>query len=89
MTKRRIANCCLVDLCRPHDAEEVYVTGTFDNWSKSEKLELVGQVFQKTVALPDSSDKIYYKVGVLSPSLSPWPPALAISRGANPCSRSE
>ncbi|GAB1316233.1 Cruciform DNA binding protein [Madurella fahalii] len=44
-----------------HDAEEVYVTGTFDNWSKSEKLEKVGQVFQKTVALPDDSNPIYYK----------------------------
>lgn len=48
--------------CRPHDAEEVYVTGTFDNWTKSERLERVGQVFQKTVTLPDDSDKIYYKV---------------------------
>lgn len=38
------------------------MTGTFDNWSKSERLERVGQVFQKTVTLPDDSDKIYYKV---------------------------
>ncbi|KXX77884.1 Cruciform DNA-recognizing protein 1 [Madurella mycetomatis] len=45
----------------PHDAEEVYVTGDFDDWSKSEKLEKVGQVFQKTVTLPNASDKIYYK----------------------------
>jgi hypothetical protein len=48
---------------RPHDAEEVYVTGTFDNWTKSERLEQVGQVFEKTVTLPESSEKIYYKVG--------------------------
>ncbi|KAK3305372.1 uncharacterized protein B0T15DRAFT_397350 [Chaetomium strumarium] len=45
----------------PHDAEEVYVTGTFDNWTKSQQLERVGQIFQKTVTLPESSDKIYYK----------------------------
>ncbi|KAK4240212.1 carbohydrate-binding module family 48 protein [Achaetomium macrosporum] len=45
----------------PHDAEEVYVTGTFDNWTKSQQLERVGQIFQKTVTLPDTSDKIYYK----------------------------
>jgi len=48
---------------RPHAAEEVYVTGTFDNWEKSEQLDKVGQVFQKTVTLPDTSEKIYYKVG--------------------------
>lgn len=47
---------------RPHPAEEVYVTGTFDNWSKSEKLEKVDGIFQKTVTLPNSQDKIYYKV---------------------------
>ncbi|KAK1828177.1 hypothetical protein QBC39DRAFT_265748, partial [Podospora conica] len=47
---------------RPHHAEEVYVTGTFDNWSKSEKLEKVDGVFQKTVTLPSAQDKIYYKV---------------------------
>ncbi|KAK7746364.1 Cruciform DNA binding protein [Cytospora paraplurivora] len=46
----------------PHAGEEVYVTGTFDNWSKSEKMEKVGdKLFEKSVDLPDSSDKIYYK----------------------------
>ncbi|KAL2198184.1 hypothetical protein P885DRAFT_33986 [Corynascus similis CBS 632.67] len=45
----------------PHDAEEVYVTGTFDDWTKSERLERVGEVFQKTVTLPDSTDKVLYK----------------------------
>ncbi|KAK4249716.1 hypothetical protein C7999DRAFT_29774 [Corynascus novoguineensis] len=45
----------------PHDAEEVYVTGTFDDWTKSERLERVGEVFQKTVTLPDSADKVLYK----------------------------
>ncbi|WYZ41810.1 hypothetical protein EsH8_V_000705 [Colletotrichum jinshuiense] len=44
-----------------HPAEEVYVTGTFDNWTKSEKLEKVGNSFEKTVTLPDASQKIYYK----------------------------
>ncbi|KAK1654641.1 hypothetical protein BDP81DRAFT_309149 [Colletotrichum phormii] len=44
-----------------HPAEEVYVTGTFDNWTKSEKLEKVGSSFEKTVKLADASEKIYYK----------------------------
>ncbi|EFQ28248.1 hypothetical protein CGRA01v4_11862 [Colletotrichum graminicola] len=44
-----------------HPAEEVYVTGTFDNWTKSEKLDKVGNSFEKTVSLPDASQKIYYK----------------------------
>ncbi|KAH8902405.1 hypothetical protein BR93DRAFT_920569 [Coniochaeta sp. PMI_546] len=45
----------------PHAAEEVYVTGTFDNWSKSEKLEKVGDHFEKTVTLPETGDSIFYK----------------------------
>ncbi|KAH6617272.1 hypothetical protein F5144DRAFT_499090 [Chaetomium tenue] len=45
----------------PHHAEEVYVTGTFDNWTKSERLDRVGQSFQKTVTLPESDAKIFYK----------------------------
>jgi len=44
-----------------HPAEEVYVTGTFDNWTKSVKLEKEGSLFQKTVELKDASQKIYYK----------------------------
>ncbi|KAM0287226.1 hypothetical protein ACHAQH_000540 [Verticillium albo-atrum] len=44
-----------------HPAEEVYVTGTFDNWTKSEKLSKVGDSFEKNVTLPDASKKIYYK----------------------------
>lgn len=51
---------------RPHAGEDVYVTGTFDNWSKSEKMEKVGDAFEKSVDLPDTSDKIYYKVGTRS-----------------------
>lgn len=49
---------------RTHPASEVYVTGTFDDWSKSEKLTKTGDVFAKEVTLSDAStaDKIYYKV---------------------------
>lgn len=42
------------------------MTGTFDNWSKSEKMEKVGGVFEKAVELPDTSEKIYYKVGTVT-----------------------
>ncbi|KAI1816244.1 carbohydrate-binding module family 48 protein [Poronia punctata] len=44
-----------------HPATDVYVTGTFDDWKKSEKLEKVGDSFEKKVTLPDASSKIYYK----------------------------
>ncbi|TGO85750.1 hypothetical protein BPOR_0367g00020 [Botrytis porri] len=44
-----------------HPAEEVYVTGTFDNWSKSEKLVKTGDVFSKDVQLANAGEKIYYK----------------------------
>ncbi|KAI0473013.1 hypothetical protein GGR56DRAFT_652780 [Xylariaceae sp. FL0804] len=44
-----------------HPASEVYVTGTFDGWKKTEKLEKVGEHFEKKVTLPDSSAKIFYK----------------------------
>ncbi|KAF4620158.1 hypothetical protein G7Y89_g14664 [Cudoniella acicularis] len=44
-----------------HPASEVYVTGTFDNWSKSEKLIKTGDVFEKNVTLPSADEKIYYK----------------------------
>jgi hypothetical protein len=47
---------------REHPASEVYVTGTFDNWSKSEKLIKTGDVFEKNVTLSSASEKIYYKV---------------------------
>ncbi|KAF8543629.1 immunoglobulin E-set, partial [Trichophaea hybrida] len=33
-------------------ATEVYVTGTFDDWGKSTKLEKTGSVFMKKVELP-------------------------------------
>ncbi|KEZ45184.1 hypothetical protein SAPIO_CDS2638 [Scedosporium apiospermum] len=51
-----------VSVSRNKPAQEVYVTGTFDNWSKSEKLDKIGDdSFTKTVAIPDASSKIYYK----------------------------
>lgn len=48
---------------RPHAAKEVYVTGTFDNWAKTEKLEKVDAGhFEKTVELKKADEKILYKV---------------------------
>jgi hypothetical protein len=47
---------------REHPASEVYVTGTFDDWSKSEKLIKTGDTFEKDVTLPSAESKIYYKV---------------------------
>ncbi|KAI5927216.1 hypothetical protein F4810DRAFT_649797 [Camillea tinctor] len=44
-----------------HPATDVFVTGTFDDWSKSEKLKKVGDHFEKNVQLADASEKIYYK----------------------------
>ncbi|ORY65101.1 uncharacterized protein BCR38DRAFT_191409 [Pseudomassariella vexata] len=44
-----------------HSASEVYVTGTFDEWKKTERLEKIGEHFEKLVMLPDASQKIYYK----------------------------
>lgn len=51
------------------------MTGTFDNWSKSEKMAKVGDVFEKSVELPDTSEKIYYKVGAIARSRFTVPPA--------------
>ncbi|KAJ4991570.1 hypothetical protein SVAN01_02951 [Stagonosporopsis vannaccii] len=42
-----------------HDADDVYVTGTFDDWKKTVQLEKEGSVFKKTVELP--KDKTQYK----------------------------
>ncbi|OTA84628.1 carbohydrate-binding module family 48 protein [Hypoxylon sp. CO27-5] len=44
-----------------HPASEVYVTGTFDDWKKTEQLEKVGDHFEKAVTLQNASEKIYYK----------------------------
>ncbi|KAI5857738.1 hypothetical protein BZA05DRAFT_441045 [Tricharina praecox] len=42
-----------------HPANEVYVTGTFDGWSRSTKLDKAGEVFVKKVELP--VENILYK----------------------------
>ena len=47
---------------RPHPANDVHVTGTFDDWGKTEKLEKVGDVWEKEVQLPLADEKYYYKV---------------------------
>ncbi|KAL9109682.1 MAG: hypothetical protein Q9227_005720 [Pyrenula ochraceoflavens] len=44
-----------------HQASEVFVTGTFDDWAKSVKLEKVGDSFEKEVQLPKTDEKILYK----------------------------
>ncbi|KAK0775554.1 hypothetical protein LTR02_014317 [Friedmanniomyces endolithicus] len=44
-----------------HSAQQVFVTGTFDNWSKTEKLNRSGSGFEKTVSLPEQKEKILYK----------------------------
>lgn len=38
------------------------MTGTFDNWEKTEKLIKTGDTFAKDVTLPSAAEKIYYKV---------------------------
>jgi hypothetical protein len=43
------------------EASEVFVTGTFDDWGKTQKLDKVDGIFQKTVDL-DGKEKILYKV---------------------------
>lgn len=47
---------------RDHPASEVYVTGTFDDWARSVKLEKKATSFEKRVELPTADEKIYYKV---------------------------
>ena len=48
---------------RSHPANEVYVTGTFDDWGKSVKLDKSGDTFEKEVSLSNADEKILYKVG--------------------------
>ena len=42
------------------------MTGTFDDWAKSVKLEKKGDGFEKLVDLPPSEDRILYKVRMIS-----------------------
>ncbi|KAJ6005028.1 hypothetical protein N7540_012827 [Penicillium herquei] len=44
----------------PYTASEVFVTGTFDDWGKTVKLDRVGDIFAKEVSLP-IKEKIQYK----------------------------
>ncbi len=50
---------------RDHPASEVYVTGTFDDWAKSVKLDAkpTGR-FEKLVQLSSADQKILYKVSL-------------------------
>lgn len=52
----------LIWCLRNHPAQEVYVTGDFDNWSKSIKLDKNGDSFHKTVTIPGEESRIHYKV---------------------------
>lgn len=49
---------------RNYPASEVFVSGTFDDWAKSVKLEKKGEdLHEKLVELPRADEKIHYKVG--------------------------
>ncbi|EYE98236.1 carbohydrate-binding module family 48 protein [Aspergillus ruber CBS 135680] len=45
----------------PYNGNEVFVTGTFDDWGKTVHLDRNGDVFEKTISLPDTDEKIQYK----------------------------
>lgn len=45
----------------PYNGNEVFVTGTFDDWGKTVRLDRVGDVFEKTISLPETDEKIQYK----------------------------
>ena len=50
------------DTTRPHpEANDVHVTGTFDDWGKSVQLNKVGDFWEKDVDLPKADEKILYK----------------------------
>ena len=42
----------------------MFVTGTFDDWGKTVKLDRVGDIFAKEVSLP-IGEEVQYKVGYL------------------------
>lgn len=46
---------------RPYAARDVHVTGTFDDWGKSEQLNKVGDHWEKEVDLPSADEEIHYK----------------------------
>ncbi|PYI07449.1 hypothetical protein BO78DRAFT_396320 [Aspergillus sclerotiicarbonarius CBS 121057] len=47
----------------PYNANEVFVTGTFDDWGKTVQLDRIGDGdgFEKEVSLPATDEKIQYK----------------------------
>jgi hypothetical protein len=45
----------------PYKADEVFVTGTFDDWGRTVQLEKKGDIFEKEVHLPATTGKIEYK----------------------------
>ncbi|PWY92589.1 hypothetical protein BO70DRAFT_391984 [Aspergillus heteromorphus CBS 117.55] len=45
----------------PYDANEVFVTGTFDDWGKTVRLDRIGDGFEKEVSLPPTDEKVLYK----------------------------
>jgi len=51
----------------------VYVTGTFDDWGKTVKLDKKGDIFEKEVELPETDEKVHYKVGSSQIPLFPAP----------------
>lgn len=74
----------LTDARREHSANEVYVTGTFDDWRKTVKLDQEDGIFKKTVELP--KEHIQYKVRPYPHSshfLSPIASPAAVARRAN------
>ncbi|EAW09574.1 carbohydrate-binding module family 48 protein [Aspergillus clavatus NRRL 1] len=45
----------------PYPANEVFVTGTFDDWGKTVKLDRNGDIFEKEVHQLATDEKIHYK----------------------------
>ncbi|KAL4979316.1 hypothetical protein BDW66DRAFT_111565 [Aspergillus desertorum] len=45
----------------PYNANEVFVTGTFDDWGKTIRLDRKGDIFEKEVHLPVTGNKVHFK----------------------------
>ncbi|KAL4928436.1 carbohydrate-binding module family 48 protein [Aspergillus undulatus] len=45
----------------PYPAREVFVTGTFDDWGKTIKLDQKGDIFEKEVHFPVTGEKVHFK----------------------------
>lgn len=78
-----IADWTAPRICRPYDANEVFVTGTFDDWGKTVRLDRVSDGFAKEVSLP--IERVQYKVGfpasLLFELTIPNPPKMIASPG--------